>query len=67
MTNDNTLTRSAEFAEGFAAGFDEATNDAWTREIARRYFELVGDPINEFDAGHQAGIRAALGIAEVAS
>lgn len=64
MTNENTTARDTDFDEGFRAGSDEATNDHWTLDLARRYFEVVGAPINEYDAGHQAGIRAALGMTE---
>lgn len=58
--SENNGQRSAEYLEGLAVGFDEATTDRWTSDLARRYFELVGEPVSDFDAGHQEGIRQAL-------
>lgn len=57
------LTRDGEeLLEGVAAGRAEVRDDGWTRESAERYFAQVGGPTSMFDAGHQSGIRAALGL-----
>lgn len=51
-----------EFVQGVEAGQAEVLDDGWTRESAELYFAQVGAPDSVFDAGHQSGIRAAVGL-----
>lgn len=51
-----------ELVKGVEAGQGEVLDDGWTRETAEQYLAQVGAPSSAFDAGHQAGIRAALGL-----
>lgn len=51
-----------EFVQGVEAGQGEVLDDGWTRETAEQYLSQIGAPSSVFDAGHQAGIRAAVGL-----
>lgn len=51
-----------EFVRGVEAGQGEVLDDGWTRETAEQYLAQIGAPSSVFDAGHQAGIRAAVGL-----
>lgn len=51
-----------EFFQGVEAGQGEVLEDGWTRATAEQYLAQVGAPSSVFDAGHQAGIRGALGL-----
>lgn len=53
-----------EFLEGVEAGRGEVRDDGWTRESAEGYLAEIGAPNSVFDAGHQAGVRAAVGLAK---
>jgi hypothetical protein len=51
-----------EFVLGLESGQREALEDAWTPAHARAYFAEIGRPTSLYDAGHQAGVRAATGL-----
>jgi len=53
-------TTNADYLEGFEDGCIEVVRDRWSRSVATRYLAAVGAPINDYDAGHQAAIRATI-------
>ena len=51
----------SDYDEGRRDGAREIVRDHWTTRTATVYLEMVGDPISEYDRGHQDSVRTLLG------